>query len=393
MSECTTRRLSTVDVNAASQKEGSPASKRPKVVHDSRPTTTDPQTASTTAVAASSLPSLASQSIFTFSLGKSPKKFQVLSCHNLEDLVDIAFQACDPADGETPSAHMWNIKVGPKTYGGGNFPCMGDLSLKPNTTLLLHYDYGRDLKFTLNVESIDDAQTLLDDKTNVVSISDFPRVQPMPPPPPMTFSTDEVDLSACFPALDRILKRRVDFSLFQVGRRRLHGFIKSTSGVMKMVLLPDKPVSLSHLLKCMDVGAGIKSAGMYNWHSVVILPSDKLVRKYGKDLEPGFCDCRVVLHHPLSEDFESIFPKFSALAGFAKDKRVPRGWITYGNDVLQVVQGYGSYVGSHALKGCAFDGDGAHKPAGDDKILLRIDKKMESLHELFCRVEGFLATL
>ncbi|KAG7358311.1 hypothetical protein IV203_014899 [Nitzschia inconspicua] len=328
----------------------------------------------------------------------------VLSCHNLEDLVDIAFEACDPAGGETANAHMWNIKVGRKTYESGDFPCMSDLraadakledlSLTPNMTLHLKYDYGTTLKFTLTVESIENAQTLLDEDATL-SISNFPRVLPMPPPPPMTFSTDKIDLSVSFPALDQFLKGNVDFNLFQVGKRRIHGFIKEDSRyeVLKLVLLPDKPVSLSHFLKCLDTGVSIQSSGSYNWHSIVILPSEKLVGKYGKETEPGFCDCKVVLDDPSLEKLEDIFPKISALAGFGKDKRVPRGWITYENDVLRVVEGQGSPADPNVPDNCAFEGDGVHKPAGDDKILFRIDKKMESLHELFCRVEGFLETL
>ncbi|KAG7374810.1 hypothetical protein IV203_013905 [Nitzschia inconspicua] len=411
MSECTTRRLSNVDVNAASQQDGSPASKRPKIVDDCRPTTTDAQEVSTTTASASASPSLASQSVFTFSLGKSPKKFQVLSCHNLEDLVDIAFQACDPSDGETSTDHIWTIQVGRKTYESGEYlflppesdrrasnAKLGDLSLKPMMALHLHYDFGRNLRLPLNVESIDDAQALLDEtETSALSISDFPRVIPMPPPPPITFSTDKIDLSKSFSNLDRILKRKnVNFNLFQVGKKRIHGFIKKdpTFGALKLVLLPDKPVCLFHLLKCMDFGVGIKSSGGYNWHSVVILPSNKLVGKYGKEAEPGFCDCNVVLHDPLLEEkLEGIFPKISALAGFTKDKSVPRGWITYEDDVLRVVQGQGSHLGYKAPKNCAYEGDGVHKPATGDKILLKIDKKMESLQELFCRVEGFLETL
>ncbi|KAG7349019.1 hypothetical protein IV203_011616 [Nitzschia inconspicua] len=392
MSECATRRLSNADVNAASE-EGPPASKRPKVVDESRRSTRSPQTA---VVAAAALPPLASQSVFTFSLGKSPKKFQVLSCHNLKDLVYIAFRACDPADGETPNDHLWNIQVGPKTYEGGNFPCLGDLSLKPNMTLLLHYDYGRDLKFTFNVESIDDAQTLLDDETTALSISDFPRVQPMPPPPSVTISTDKIDLSKSFSNLDRFLTRNAEFNLFQVGRRRVHGFIKRTSsfGVMKMVFLPEKPVSLSHFLTCMDAGAAIKSSGDYVLHSISVLPSDNLVEKYGNYVKPGLYEYRIV-RTSSSEvpKLEGIFPKISALAGFAKDERVPRGWITYEDGVLRVVQGQGSPPSSDRPKYSAFDGDGVHKPAADDKILFRIDKKMGSLQELFCSVEGLLETL
>jgi hypothetical protein len=346
--------------------------------------------------------------ILTFSMGTSPKQFQVLSCHTLSDLVNIAFEVCDPANGEDAWSHMWYIKVNDRKYESGDFPCVSelrasncrlqDLSLAPDTVLSLCYDYGRSMYWTFKVDAVEEAGSTAFQK------SDYPRAKPMPPPPTITFSTDQVDLDTKYPALNGFLQgsNNIEFNLFQVGNRRNnYGFMKKwvditteemEMSVEKMVFLPDKPKSLAHLLTCMDRGANIPTDGSSNsdWHSIVVLTSNK---KHRYDQDTGVCDCEVVAPPDGSsaeEKLETIFPKVAALAGFTKkNPKVSPGWITYENGVLRVVQGKGSPP-KRPDTDTAYAGWGVHQPSKDDTILFRVDKTIGSLQELFCTVESLL---
>jgi hypothetical protein len=166
------------------------------------------------------------------------------------------------------------------------------------------------------------------------------------------------------------------------------------SPVEKIVFLRDKPNSLTHLLTCMDHEVNIPSDGESDWHSIVVLTSNK---KHRFEQEPGLCDCPIVAPTndntttTTGEKLEIIFPKVAALAGFTKkNPKITRGWIAYENGVLRVVQGRRSHPKRHINNKTAYDGLGFHMPSDDDTIVFRVDKTIESLQELFCIVESLL---
>jgi hypothetical protein len=149
-------RLSEVDVNTVA----SPA-KKAKTATGS--TTTG---SSVTATVHDNTVAVDVVQILTFSMGTFPKQVQVLSCHTLDDLVNVAFEVCDPADGERAWSHMWYIKVNNRKYESGDIPCVSDLrasncqlkdlSLAPKAVLSLCYDYGRSMYWPFKVEAVED---------------------------------------------------------------------------------------------------------------------------------------------------------------------------------------------------------------------------------------------
>ena len=89
----------------------------------------------------------------------------------------------------------------------------------------------------------------------------------------------------------------------------------------------------------------------------------------------------------------SVFPKVAALAGKKKDKKVPRGWITYQNKSLLVCTGKVlPPKRSSPLKGTAWDGLNQFKPE-PDAILFSVNIGIRSIHQLLCAVEGLLTSL
>jgi hypothetical protein len=86
----------------------------------------------------------------------------------------------------------------------------------------------------------------------------------------------------------------------------------------------------------------------------------------------------------------SAFPKLAAFAGYRKDKKIPRGWLTYKNNTLRLCSGTSHTPKSNAPKGTAFDGIDQHNPIGDSSILYQMDVEIDSLHRLFCVAEGLL---
>ena len=129
---------------------------------------------------------------------------------------------------------------------------------------------------------------------------------------------------------------------------------------------------------------------------MVVFPDgySKSLGKYGQDLETGFCECKIATANNSTEpSLNATFPKVAALAGYVKDKKVPKGWITYKNGILQVCSGSPKAVNCNAPPGTAFHGEGQHEPDSSEAILFQQKIKLESLHQLFCAVEGLLRTL
>ncbi len=177
-----------------------------------------------------------------------------------------------------------------------------------------------------------------------------------------------------------------------------------------MMYLPVKADNLANYLMCFNEGAKAKPAGVetdgwphYNWHSVVILPESKLTnamdRKYCDRTQRGFCDafiCRDMATPGRSNNLNAYFPKIAALAGYRKDRRVPKGWITLtkrrNNFNLVICSGNCETIKSNAPKGTAYDGMDQHTPV-EEPLIQVSSVDIAGLNDLFCVVEGLLMTL
>ena len=352
--------------------------------------------------------------ILTFSMDQFPMQFQLLRHNTLRDLVRIAFKVCDPrGNGDTENSHMWRIKVvgtgksyleGMDSHSQRPRPAILDDVLSKNVEtdtfvkgdkLQLHYDYGSSTNHLIRLVAIEDFPA----NDPSVQPSDFPRRKVVPGIAHEQFVTADGDnLKEAFPNMQKYAFEAYDrkplLNCFKAGRKNVHAFFEVGG---RMILLPEKPSSLSHLFAMLDKGASIPKQYGVSWQSTVILPQNfKKYKKWFEDLEPGFCDCKLVGEPSRSEkDWDKIFPKTAAFAGFRKDKQIKqKGWIRYCKGVLQLVVGAGSPNVTHsAMKGTAFAGRDCHAPASGDTILFRVDENFDSIHDLFCKVEGLLRTL
>ena len=130
---------------------------------------------------------------------------------------------------------------------------------------------------------------------------------------------------------------------------------------------------------------------MYSWFSMVVLPEGHkptVSTRYSRELEDGFIELKVATFPQSIRLINSVFPKLAALAGYRKDKQVPRGWLTYKNKTLRLCSGAATVHKSDAPKGTAFDGMCQHDPADESAILVQMDVEIDSLHHLFCQRTG-----
>lgn len=350
--------------------------------------------------------------ILTFSLAHSSVQVQLLSTQTIHDLVDIICRESTIGYDESVDSHMWNLHLLPhddddddEVYESGDFPCtselranqvaLADLPLVPKVTkMMLHYDYGEDWEYTISFEdaSVDPS---VDDE------SLFPRRKPAAVPDGLVpYVTDKVDLNALFPTLNKWAfhhesRRLVELNLFQPGRKQNFGFVEKRDRTLHMIFLPCRAgTDLSVYLHCFDYASQFKST-TNNWYSMVVFPEEhpaKLADRYSRELEPGLVAMRVASYPPTVPWINSFFPKLAALAGYQKDKNVPRGWLTYKNKILRICSGAAASHTSNAPKGTAFDGKDHFEPADESAILFKMDVEIESLHDLFCLAEGLLMT-
>jgi Plasmid pRiA4b ORF-3-like protein len=336
--------------------------------------------------------------IITCSFDESPAYFQVLTCNTINDLVTIAFEVCDPRGGETASEHLWNFHVGKDVYKSRLFEwedqselCaastqLSSLTLTPNMQFRLEYDFGSTTNHTVTIISIEAT-------TSGIQCSEFPRRKPEALALYSSFTTTAIDLNLKYPILNRwVTSDHMECNFFQVGNRAAHGFLekKDYGEWVRYVLLPDKPTSLTHSMACLENAVKVKRDRTYSWHSSIVLPNYNKCSKYREHTDRGLCDCTIV-NPPNSEIVDQIFPKLAALGGFRKDKNIKKGWIRYMNGILLVVQGKGSITSApRAPKHTACIGCGIYMPGPCDTIVARVSKKFDSLHDLFCYVEGLL---
>ena len=347
-------------------------------------------------------------------------RLQLVSTDTLYVLVSTLCQytpiGLDGSEG--PDDHLWYITYKGNEYESSDIECQSplranetklmDLQMDIGSTLKLTYDYGTTSSYEMKLVATD----VLKDGDTAAS---FPRNQPLSGSIPTSYSKYQPDdstdsLDGRFPDLNHWIfdtERSLSVNLFQPGRKKHFCFLDKNG---QMLYLPMKPDSLANWLHCLNVGAGIKQAGVnedgyayYNWHSVVTILQSKvtpqLMSKYKSEEQRGFCDAPIVEDYVGTLNLEKTFPKIAALAGLKKDKKVPKGWITFTRRSNQcsvsICTGNAREFKSNAPKGTAYDGRNQHEPV--DEPLFRIPSteldNISGLQDLFCVVEGLLRTL
>ena len=363
--------------------------------------------------------------IYTFRASHSPKEVQLLSNHTLHDLCDTFCKYTSIGDrGEDVYSHMWNITVESTgaCYESGDYECMsalraqktalGDLQLSANNaTLVLKYDYGSTSMYAITFRGESD----LDEDDNE---DDFPaEVEAAAPAGYAKFSVPQdsaIDLNTIFPELNEWAfadGEAVALNFFNPPHKNNHGFLERGNGACRhMVLMPAAAPAkdLAAYLYTLNSGVSlgeprVDGDGCYqfSWYSMVVLPggslTERLRKKWidGADNDPGFVDVKVVPSNDYAglAALNATFPRLAALAGFTKDPRVPKGWMTYEGKTLRICKGKSLTPKSCASRGTAFLGDGQHQPADDAGVLFTVDADADSLHDLFCIAEGLLRTL
>ena len=165
------------------------------------------------------------------------------------------------------------------------------------------------------------------------------------------------------------------------------------------------PKDLAAYLYCLDAGARFGKpkfdhelgCPFYSWHSMIFLPAESATAKQKKKYaaqEEGFVDMRLVPADSSLHSLNKTFPRLAALAGFVKDKDVPRGWLTFKDGTLRIcTKGQALTAKTNAPSWTAFDGEGQHEPADQAGVLFSVDTEPGSLHDLFCVAEGLLRRL
>jgi hypothetical protein len=356
--------------------------------------------------------SSASSVVLTFALSHSPVKVELLESQTIYQLVDIICCETDVGMSEAVYDHMWDVHV----PGIGKFNSSDEyaemsglrkasraklqqLALALSTTLQLEYDYGSTSHYNI---------TLVNKSTTTEAASNFPRRQKVGVSGLAKFATDAaIDLNVAFPNLNgwTCTASQLSLNLFQAGKKKNWGFLeRCNDGTRHMIFLPTQPKSLNDYLHTLNYAAQFQPTPQYyTWYSMVVLPHDNAASysKYARELERGFCEAEVAPAIGKQEqmsammNLEQVFPKVAALSGFAKkkDAKVPKGWVTYNNNILRICTGTAQVVKSKAPKNCAWDGIDAHNPEDGDGILAEMDVKITSLHHLFCTVESLLRTL
>ena len=348
--------------------------------------------------------------VLTFMVDHSPVQVQLLSEHSVHDLVDIICQTTTIGQNGTVYAHMWYVQVNGKKYESGDRGyvsklrateyTLGDLKLAPNTAMALAYDYGAGGGYSITlVEKSEQEEG---------STTTYPCRKAIATPAYTVFKTASADLNALFPQLNHWTftdgqSSTYDLNLFQAGKKQHFAFLqRNFNGCCDMIYLPMKAgndlVDYFHSLEYatqFKVASEDGSCPCYNWHSVVVLPTEapqNKTEKYGEGKRRGFCDCVRPPSAYAGSSLNCVFPKVAALAGYKKDKKVRKGWVCYKNKTLRICSGNAQKHTMNAPKKTAYDGKDQFKPESD-AILFTADIEITSMHHLLCVIEGFLSTL
>jgi len=364
--------------------------------------------------------SLAPSKVFTFVASHSPVRVQLLSSHTIHDLCDAFCTHTSIGGGETVYSHLWNVTVDAtgQCFESGDYACMsplraseaklGDLPLPgPTATLRWEYDYGSSSRYTLTLLEV----SIL---TDGESEADFPRKVPAALPagyakysPPLQGAG--AGLNDTFAGLNKWAfgeGEGISVCLFQPESKHNHGLLeRGNDGVRHMIFMPAAPPKdLAAYLYCLDAGVRLGKPKIdpsynfpvYNWYSMIILPAESATDKHKKKWqgrETGFVDMKVVPADSSLPSLNKTFPKLAALAGFAKDKKVPKGWLTFKDGTLRICTGKALSPKLKAPPGTAFHGLDQHEPADKAGVLFSVDTDPGSLHDLFCVAEGLLGCL
>jgi hypothetical protein len=263
----------------------------------------------------------------------------------------------------------------------------------------LNYDYGAGCRYSITlVEKSDQDEG---------STTTYPCRKAIATPAYTVFETVLADLNALFPQLNEWTftdeeSSLCDMNLFQAGKKQHFAFLaRNFNGCLDMIYLPMKAGNdLTDYFHSLDYATQFQVASgeefpYYNWHSVVVLPTEapqNKIDKYGKDQRRGFCDSVRPPSAYAGSSLNHVFPKVAALAGYKKDKKVPKGWVCYKNETLHICSGNAQKHTTNAPKKTAYDGRDQFKPESD-AILFAADIKITSMHHLLCVIEGFLSTL
>ena len=350
-------------------------------------------------------------------------RLQLLSTHTLYDLVAAlcTYTPVGYEGSDGPDEHLWYVTYNGREYESSDIECVSplranqtrldSLSLSDNCKLVLTYDYGTTSTYTLTFLGQRDMED--GEESDMFPRNDASNSMPSTYTkyvPPSINGEEPLNLdTACFDLQKWIFAEgsSVVVNLFQPGKKKNWGWMDNGSG--GMMYLPVKPSNLTNYITYFNDSARLKPSGLeengyphYEWHSVVILPRSKLtnaLRKYQDGEERGFCDANVVDDVLLvsgSNDLNAIFPKIAALAGFRKDAKVTKGWVTFtkrGNQCnLAICTGNSENHKAHAPKFTAFDGQDQHTPV--EQPLIQVSGvEVRGLNDLFCVVEGLLRTL
>ena len=362
--------------------------------------------------------------VYTFGASHSPVRVQLLSSHTVFDLCSTFCEYTTIGNGEDVFSHMWNVTVDAtgRCYESGDEECMSshradgtkisDLALPaagPTATLSWMYDYGSTCHYKLTlleVSSLAEGNSEDDYPSKVDAAPPAGYTKYVPP------QDSGVDLNTSFGNLNTwgfVEGESVSLNLFQPPQKHNHGFLeRDNDGVRHMVLMPAAPPKdLAAYLQCLDAAVSLGKPKIhpvykcpeFNWYSMVILPrdsaNDSLMKRWGRNQEQGFSEMKVVRADATLASLNVTFPKLAALAGFVKDRQVPKGWLTLKDGTLRICTGKSKSLKSNAPNGTAFLGIGQHEPAEEDggKVLFTTCARVDSLHDLFCVAEGLLGCL
>jgi len=255
--------------------------------------------------------------------------------------------------------------------------------------MILEYDYGAGCKYKIRVLS---KESLRDESAS------FPRPKPLPKPTFAPYTTNVMDLSTFELSSWVFDSPKNEMNPFQPGRKKSHGFLSRDVNVLRQeASMAAKSHNLTECVVTLNAAAKTEYAKeenypRYSWHSILIFPesnADDLVTIL-PDHSPG---CFDLIKGPRSKEshIDDAFSKIAALGGWKKDKAVPKGWLTYQNDILTICKG----TPPHSSNTCAppntaFRAMDMHKPG---EVVLQTSVKFANLHQLVCYVEGFLRTL